>query len=266
MAEEKWLVSGQQTIEVDGVRRLKVGLVGGKIDIVAHDEPGTRIEVHSVDGKELRIRSSGGELELDHVQLGWDNWLDVVRGFRGRDRAEVSVLLPREVALRFGVISATGLITGIQSDATISTVSGELVVDGVEGDIVVNSVSGRVAVRNHAGRVAAHTVSGDLTVQGEVARFSANGVSGAVYLDLAGIPDQVKVNTVSGDVTARLEADAGARYTINTVGGRLDVDGADGTRVRGRYTGRYGELTRRWTDFSVNTVSGDVSVLHAVAV
>ena len=34
--------------------------------------------------------------------------------------------------------------------------------------------------------------------------------------------------------------------------------------MRGRYTGKYGELDGRWLDLRVNTVSGDISVLHAV--
>lgn len=264
MAEEKWLVSGPQVIEVDDIRRLKVGLVAGQIDIVGHDEPGTRIEVHAVEGKDLKIRRSGDQLEIDHPQLCWDNWLDVFRSFRGRDRADISLMVPREIELKFGVVSAGALIAGIRSDATVSTVSGDVVVDEVEGDIVLNAMSGELAVRTHRGRISAHTVSGDLTAHGEVTRFSSDGVSGDVYLDLAGVPDDVKVNTVSGAVTARLESDAGAQYTINTVSGRIQLDDGEITGVHGRYTGRYGTLERHWTDLVVNTVSGDVSVLHTV--
>lgn len=263
MPEEKWMVEGPQTIDLDDVTRLKVGLIGGQIDIVAHDEPTTRIEVHSVEGRPLKIRRTGHALEIDHPQLGWDNWLEVFRSFRGRDRAELSVMVPREVALKFGVVNATGLISGLKSDAAISTVSGDLVVDSLEGSIVVNSVSGEIAVREHTGSVTAHTVSGEITVQGEITRFSCDGVSSDVYLDLTGIPDEVKVNTVSGAVTARFQPEAGARYTVNSVSGRVRLDG-NTVRERGRSTGTYGVLERHWTDFQVNTVSGDVSALHAV--
>ena len=55
MAQETWLVSGEKVIDVDGVRRLKVALVAGQINVVGHDEPTARIEVHSVGGRELKI-------------------------------------------------------------------------------------------------------------------------------------------------------------------------------------------------------------------
>ena len=265
MAEEKWMVSGPQTIDLEGVRRLKVGLFGGQIDIVAHDEPTTRVEVHLVEGRELKVRRTGDQLEVDHPQLGWDNWTDVFRSFRGRDRADVSVMVPREVAVRLGVVSAGALVSGIRADASVSTVSGDVVIDGVEGELAANSVSGEVTVRNHTGPVTVHTVSGDITAQGELSRFGCDGVSAEVYLDLSGIPDVVKVNTVSGDVTARFAPDTPVRYTVNTVTGRVRLDGDHTSYERGRHTGRFGVLERRFTDFVVNTVSGGVSVLHSVS-
>ena len=42
MAEESWVVSGPQVIEVDEVRSLRVQLVAGRVDVVTHDEPGAR--------------------------------------------------------------------------------------------------------------------------------------------------------------------------------------------------------------------------------
>jgi len=48
MAEESWVVSGPQVIEVDEVRSLRVQLVAGRVDVVTHDEPGARVEVHDV--------------------------------------------------------------------------------------------------------------------------------------------------------------------------------------------------------------------------
>ena len=48
MAQEKWLVDGPKVIDIDGINKLKVGLIGGQVNIVGHDEPGVRIEVNSV--------------------------------------------------------------------------------------------------------------------------------------------------------------------------------------------------------------------------
>lgn len=264
MAQEKWLVDGPKTIDLEQIRSLKVGLIGGHIDIVAHDEPGARVEVHSVEGRPLKVAIDGDRLEIDHPQLSWENWLDVFANFTGKAKADISVMVPREVALKFGVVNATALIAGITGDATASTVNGDLQLDGVAGDVTLNSVNGELSVHDHHGRLSVHTVTGDVTAQGELTGFSSDGVSGSVYLDVVGEPDRVKINTVSGSVTARFDDASATSYRISTVSGKVQLDSATISIVRGTYNGRFGELDRHYTEFTANTVSGDVSVLHAV--
>jgi DUF4097 and DUF4098 domain-containing protein YvlB len=264
MAQEKWLVDGPKTIDIDSARTLKVGLFAGQIDIVAHDEPGVRVEVHSVSGKELKISIDGDTVEIDHPQLGWDNWFDVFRSWTAKASADVSVMVPRDIRIKLGVVSATTLITGVTTDSSLSTVSGDMVLDSISGDLSLNTVSGELTIRNHTGKINAHTVSGDITAEGRLHSFSSDGVSGSVFLDTAGIADEISVNTVSGAVTLRLEADTPASYTINTVGGKLQLDDGSISGIKGRYTGKFGNLDKHWADVRVNSVGGDVSVLRTV--
>jgi DUF4097 and DUF4098 domain-containing protein YvlB len=264
VAQEKWLVDGPKTIDIESARSLKVGLIGGQIDIVAHDEPGVRVEVHSVSGKPLKVSVDGDTVEIDHPQLSWDNWIEVFRSWTGRAKADVSVMVPRDIRVKLGVVSASALLSGVNEDASLSTVSGDLVVDGVSGDLSLNSVSGEITVRNHYGKIDAHSVSGDITAAGTLHRYASDSVSGAVMLDTVDIPDEIKVNTVSGAVTIRLEADVPASYALNTVGGKLQVGDTAITGVNGRFTGKWGDLDKRWTDVRVNTVGGNVNLLRAV--
>ena len=265
MAQEKWLVDGEKVIDIDMIRKLKVGLIAGQVNIIGHDEPGARVEVHSVHGRELKITIDGDTLEIDHPQLRWDNFIDVFRSFNGSARADLSITVPRDVALKFGVVSASALISGLTEDASISTVSGDVVIDNIYGDLQLNGVSGEIAVRNHYGNIYAHTISGDVTVSGEIMKFTADTVSGDVFADITGMPDEVRVNTVSGSVTTRLAADVPAQYKINTVSGRLQLDQSEITGVRGGFTGKYGTLDKHWLEFKANTVSGNISVLHSVS-
>ncbi len=86
-----------------------------------------------------------------------------------------------------------------------------------------------------------------------------------MFLDLAGVPDEVRVNTVSGNVTARLDAEAGATYSINKVGGRLQLDDAEVKGARGSLQGQVRRLERDAGPTCGSTPStGDISVLHAV--
>ncbi|WP_258072396.1 MULTISPECIES: DUF4097 family beta strand repeat-containing protein [unclassified Rathayibacter] len=266
MSLEKWLVQAGETkvIDLDVVRSVKVALVGGQIDVIAHDEPTARVEVHSVAGRPLKVSMDGDRLEIDHVQLRWDTIVDVVKGLGRRgDRADISLLVPRGVDLKFDTVSADGLVSGLHSDARVSTVGGDIVVDGLHGDIEVNTVHGELSVRSHTGRVTARTVSGDVTATGELTRFTVDGVSGSVFVDAEGTPDRIQANTVSGDLTIRVDEGLGARYRINTVSGTLQLDGSvvKGTFGRG-FTSTTGSLDSKWVDVAANSVSGDVVVVR----
>jgi hypothetical protein len=265
MTEEKWLLDGPKVIDLGAVRRLKVALVRGQVDIVGHDEPTTRVEVHSVSGKDLRVSLDDGVLEIDHPQLRWDNFIDVFRSFHGSARADVSILVPRDIALTLGVVSSTGLVSGLRSNASISTVNGDLVVDGLTGDISLNAVNGELSVQNHTGRITAHTVNGEITASGAISQFTSDGVSGDVFLDITGSPELIRINTVNGGVTARLDDGNAADYRINTVNGRIQLDDVQVSGVRGSYSGKFGTLDRSFLEFRANTVSGNVTVLHASA-
>ncbi|RZU63909.1 hypothetical protein EV379_0198 [Microterricola gilva] len=265
MAIEKWLIQPGQSkvIDLEFVRSLKVGMIGGKIDIIAHDETSARVEVHSVTGKELKVEIDGDRLEIDHPQLRWDNFLDVFKGFTGSAKAEVSVLVPRDVAIKLGVVSAEALVSGFACDAKLSTVTGDVVVDHVIGDLDVNTVNGEVSVGNHTGRVNVNTVSGDIVASGAITRFSADGVSGNMILDIVGTPSEINTNTVSGDLTVRLDAGLGERYRVNTVAGTVFLDDTTFKGTLGKGFERViGELAGSWLDLQANSVSGNISIVR----
>ncbi|MDQ0643994.1 DUF4097 family beta strand repeat-containing protein [Microbacterium murale] len=263
---EKWLIAPgeERVIDIAQATRLKVGLVGGQVDVIAHDEPGIRIEVHGVTIKDLRIESDGNEIEIDHPQLGWDNFLEVFRNFgSGGPRAEVSVAVPRSIALNLGVVSAGALISGLTNDARLNTVSGDIIVDTHTGDLTVNSVSGDVQVRGLTGSANANSVSGDVAITGSVRRATVDTVSGAILVDAAGAVNTINLNTVAGNSTIRLEETLPANYVARSMSGRMLIDGIDrGNTGPTNYTGSTGELAGSFVDVRTNSVSGDITVLR----
>ena len=266
MTLEKWLIKPGETrvIDLEDIRKLKVGLVGGQIDVVAHDEPGVRIEVHSVTIKDLRIEASGDVVEIDHAQLRWDNFLESFRNFgSGGPKAEISVAVPRGIALTLGVVSASALVSGLASGARLNTVSGDIIVDGLTGDLTVNAVSGDVQIRSLDGTLSANSVSGEIAATGAIRKATADTVSGDVLIDSTGRVDSVGVNTVSGDTTVRLDEGHAANYVLRTVSGRVTVDG---TKRSGsgptNWTDSVGELSGSFADVRANSVSGAVTVLR----
>lgn len=271
MTLEKWLVQPGETrvIDLDGIRTLKVGLVGGQVDVVAHDEPGVRIEVHSVTTRELRIEAKDGAIEIDHAQLRWDNFLEVFRNFgAGGPQAEVSIAVPRSVALTLGVVSASALVAGLESGAKLNTVSGDIIVDGLSGDVTVHSVSGDVQIRSLTGTFSANSVSGDVTATGTIRTASVDTVGGNALIDSSGPAQSIGFNTVSGAATVRLDEGLATKYALRTVSGKLRVDGVErsDSGIGSSYSGSVGELSGSFADVRANTVSGDVTVLRRAAV
>ncbi|WP_374315172.1 DUF4097 domain-containing protein [Microbacterium sp.] len=272
MTLEKWIIHPGETrvIDIEAVRSLKVGLIGGQIDVIAHDEPGARIEVHGVTVKDLRIEVVGDAVEIDHPQLRWDNFLEVFRNFTASGpKAEISVAVPRSVALNLGVVSASALVSGLQYDAKLNTVSGDLMVDGLTGDLTVNAVSGDVQVRDLVGALNANSVSGDVTATGTLTKATIDTVSGSTLIDSTGDLQAVNVNTVSGGVTVRVDEGHPANYVVRSVSGKVQVDGVmrsgNGTGPTTNFTGSVGELSGRFADVRANSVSGDVTVLRRPA-
>lgn len=263
---EKWLIAPgeERVIDIASASRLKVGLVGGQVDIVAHDEPGIRIEVHGVTIKDLRIESDGTQVEIDHPQLGWDNFLEVFRNFgSGGPKAEVSIAVPRSIALTLGVVSAGALVSGIRNDARLNTVSGEIIVDTLIGDLSVNSVSGDVQIRELTGTLSANSVSGDVAVTGAVRKATIDTVSGAALVDATGDVNTIALNTVAGSSTIRLDETLPANYVVRSMSGRLLIDGIErSTSGPSNYSGSTGELAGSFVDVRANSVSGNITVLR----
>jgi len=267
MTLEKWIIHPGETrvIDIETVRKLKVGLVGGQIDVIAHDEPGMRIEVHDVTVKDLRIEVTGDVVEIDHPQLRWDNFLEVFRNFgSGGAKAEISVAVPRAIALTLGVVSASALVSGIRNDARLNTVSGDIIVDGIIGDLTVNAVSGDVQVRKLVGALNANSVSGDVAATGEIRKATIDTVSGAMFVDSVGEIGQINLNTVSGNATMRLDEGLPANYVVRSVSGRVQLDGIvrSGGSPTTNYSGSVGELSGSFVDRRSNSVSGDVTVVR----
>ena len=267
MPEESWIVSGPQVIEVDEVRSLRVQLVAGRVDVVTHHEPGARVEVHDVDGRPLEVSLSNGELRVGYqfTLTGWEGFLEKFRNFRDKDRADVSIAVPRDLPTKVGTVSAEGLVAGIRAAASVSTVSGSVVVDGTRGRLKANSVSGEVVVRDHTGDLSLNTVSGEFAASGALTRVQANSVSGEVALDVTSGSTSIEATTVSGDVTVRLPDGEAVNVTANAVSGRLVVDGEDHS---GNMPGRKVVLRTNGarSHVSASTVSGNVTLLRGAPV
>ncbi|MGC5167811.1 DUF4097 family beta strand repeat-containing protein [Luteimicrobium sp. DT211] len=258
---QHWTVAEPTTIEVgETVDALEVTLVRGRIDVVAGDGPGSRVEVHALTGRPLEVDVSGRTLKVGYRNVGFAGFADKLRLFRSDESADVQVTVPADVALKLAVVKADGLVAGLRGNAKVSTVSGPVVVDQCTGDLTVSTVSGELVVRDHTGKVEVSSVSGATTVSGDVPGVTASTVSGDVTLDLTTTPRTVKVSAVSGDVVLRAPEVARLTLKLSAASGRVTVDGVE--QSARHHKGAVLAVPRALGSAVVNVVSGDLTVLE----
>ena len=183
--------------------------------------------------------------------------------------AGVGVLGPADCPVELGVVSADAIVSGISADRTaVKSVSGDVTLDGVRSDITAQTVSGDLESRRLAGTLRFTTVSGDLTVvRGETDQVKAETVSGDLTLDLDLLAGgRIDVSSVSGDLTVRMPETVGLTVDVKTMSGSLDsaFSGVQSERRPGKSSmrGTVGDGDGR---LSAKTVSGDVTLLRRAA-
>ncbi|MDQ0000498.1 DUF4097 family beta strand repeat-containing protein [Pseudarthrobacter sulfonivorans] len=266
MAENSWIVTGPQVIDVDGVRSLKLGMVRGRFDVVTHADPVTRVEISEVHGDPVAVSLTEGRLEVRHQLHGPQGWFKNLMGtvnHNSNNSAVISIAVPAGVDVEAGTVSGDGLVSRISGHTRLNTVSGSVMADGTAGELHVNTVSGEVIARNHDGVLTAKSVSGEVTASGRFSNIRANTVSGDMSFDLLSFTNDFGANSVSGDVTIRLPHDVGVDIVAKSASGVVVIDDHRYSQPGGKVetiAGPDGKLMLVRT----NSVSGKTSIFHGL--
>ncbi|GAB5077755.1 DUF4097 family beta strand repeat-containing protein [Arthrobacter sp. AD-310] len=265
MSDQTWSVTTPQTIDVDGVASLKLGMVRGRFDVVKHQEPVTRIEISDIHGDPVAVSLSGGRLEIRHQLHGAQGWFKNLMGavnHNSENSAVVSIAVPDNVDVEAGIVSGDGLVAGISGHTRLNTVSGSVMADGTDGELHVNTVSGEVTARNHTGVLTAKSVSGEVTASGRLTNVRASTVSGDLSFDLQGVPLDFGSNSVSGDLTIRLPHDVGVDIVSKSASGAVVIDNQRYAQAGGKVETIAGPDAKLML-VRTNSVSGTTSIVHS---
>ena len=289
---QTWQIDSPRVIDVgdenERVGKLTVGVVGGRVDVVTHDDsPTARIEVTHVEGAPVQVTWNAltGSLKITHGKE-WDKTTDqgvfemlkrTLEGF-GRNKVRVSISVPTGTNSTVSTVSADAVVSGVRNRVKVNTVSGTTTVSDIEGDIDLNSVSGAVEGDDLHGSTKVNTVSGSVTLQSSTLPVvKANTVSGDITLDLLDGHSVIDSNSVSGDITVRAPL-AGFDVEGNTATGQVVVDGqrlSHGMNANGWQHGQPGPHGGRGKGggrlregdgalrVKANAVSGSVVILRA---
>lgn len=261
---EKWKIEQPEQIDLgEGVHKLRLTAVGGRINVIGVDGPAA-LEVTRVSGPPLNVELTDGELVVKHgedLRFGLFGWL--TRG--ARQEVELSLSIPPDALVELTVVSGPVVLSNFHERVTVKGVSGELTLAGVYGPTSISTVSGAVTVEQATDDLTVRAVSGPITViAGAGGEIDLNTVAGAITVDLEEpMPGRVHTTCVSGALTVRLPYDPDVEVNISSTSGRATTAFPEITRSRqpgsSRLTGTIGAGTSR---LSGHTVSGSITLLR----
>ncbi|MGN7148046.1 hypothetical protein ACTHQ6_03495 [Arthrobacter sp. SAFR-179] len=265
MTGQAWTVTEPQTMDIDGVTSLKLGMVRGRFQVVTHTGPGVRLELAEVHGDPVAVSLNSGRLEVRHQLHGAQGWFKNLMetvNHNSENSAVITIAIPQGVEVEAGTVSGEGIISGISAHVRLNTASGSVVADSTTGELQVSIISGSVDVRNHHGVLTAKSVSGAVTASGHFTNVRTNTVSGHLNFELLGFTRDFGSNSVSGDLTIVLPHDVGADIVAKSAGGAVILDGRQCLLANGKVetiAGPDGQLMLVRT----NSVSGRTSIVHS---
>jgi hypothetical protein len=277
MAHE-WRIEGPRVLDIgdenERVGKLEVGIVGGRVDVVTHDDsPTARVEVTSVEGLPVKVTWDGTTLRVLHGKE-WDNnnVMEMLkRTFEhfGRNKVTVSISIPTDAAATVATVSGEAVVSGLRNVVKVNSVSGSLIVSDVRGEVDMYTVSGTVDGDGLTGSANVNSVSGTVTLQrSDLPDVKINTVSGDIAVDLTSGRSRIRSNSVSGDVTVRAPLD-GFDVEANTASGSVVVDGRQLSKGFGGGGPHGHERTGRLRvgdgalEIKANAVSGSIVVLRS---
>ena len=264
---ERWKIEQPEQLEIgEGVHRLRLTAVGGRINVLGVDGPAA-LEVNRISGPPLNIELEDGELTVKHgedLRSGLFGWLS--RG--ARQEVELSISVPPDALVELTVVSGPVVLSNFHERVTVKGVSGELTLAGVYGPTSVSTVSGAVTVEQATDDLKVRAVSGSITVlAGAGGDISLNTVAGAITLDLEDpMPGKVHATCVSGGLTVRLPHDPDVEVDITSTSGRATTAFGEVTRSRQPGSSRlHGTIGSGAAQLKGHTVSGSITLLRREA-
>ncbi|ABY23124.1 conserved hypothetical protein [Renibacterium salmoninarum ATCC 33209] len=264
MNDQHWSIESPQTLEIDDVTELKLNAVGGRFDVVVHDEPVTRLAIAEISGDSLEIHFSNGALQIKHGHHDASRWLAKNNPVESPNRLVITISVPATTAIDAGTVSGDGLVQGINGRVKVSLVSGSVISDSTQGSVAANTVSGEVIVRDHQGDLSLNSVSGEMTASGALSSVKTNTGTGDVTLDCLGPIQKISSNSVSGDLLIRLPQQLAVDLSATSVASNITIND-ESIRVLGNTKRSFGERSNGAVQINCVSVTGAISVVNQLS-
>lgn len=208
----------EQAFSMEGVSRVSVENVNGRVEATAWDRPYLRVKAVKT------ARGGNAEETLKETEI---------RVRKVGDRIEIVTICPQRRRL-FGFLDWG-------SDR--ATVDYELHIPA-GAEVKVETTNGKVAASGFGKSVSAEAVNGSIELKEMECPVRATTVNGSVRLAFKGLLKKARLETVNGSVDVAFDRQSSIRYDLETVNGRIEgdfelvVEGKFGPKeARGSYNG-----------------------------
>ncbi|MFN7782338.1 MAG: DUF4097 family beta strand repeat-containing protein [Lysobacterales bacterium] len=232
--------------------RVSVSNIKGSIRIVGVEGSTLRLRGQLGENAELKLSADDPEavsIEIEYPSSSGWGW-----GVSSGGDTDLEIELPNDARLDVEAVSASIDVRGVSGRSLkIGAVSGDVDVrDSAPQRLDLETVSGGQRIRTGASEIDLASVSGSIEVEANAAlRLRAEAVSGSVDLRLPQPIDELRVETVSGEVRASAGPSASGLLRIETLSGalRLELPAATSARIEaesfsGRIRSPVGEVVR----------------------
>lgn len=217
------------------------------------------------DGEDVTVCADSGTLHCTQTESGVllieesaSHTRGILKTIFNPGCGTVTLTLPRRHWDSVRLTTASGDIfmnDDLDADRLIiQTANGDVIARGVTGSLKADSANGDIVAEGSFGAVQVGAASGDIILRGSSAgNVKLNSASGDVALTLDHLPEQVSVNTCSGDCRVSIPGNQGFTLSSSTMSGDLRTNfPLEGSKGHKTYLGGGN------SHISISTMSGDV--------
>lgn len=254
----------EQTFNVASPATLKLGNIGGSVDIQAGEDgtihvlairqPGSSNPEHTTIEM---LQAEDGSVSIN-TRFNEDIW-NWIWDSQVRD-VEYIIKAPRLCSINVSAVSSDLHIEGFEGKFSFKTVSGDMNLGSLTGSFNVETISGDVSGQGLVGDINMKLVSGDANLQASnFPSVNVNTVSGDVVLNTTLVEGPYKFHSVSGDVHLLTPVTSQFNVELHSVSGDFNTNLplTHSSQSIGRFTASAGTGGAR---INMNSVSGDLWV------
>lgn len=266
-AKEYKILDGNVSFEDENIKNIEINYVGGEINV--YETENNSINVYEeFDSDEVNNSDYYAHYLVKNNKL-------TIQFCKSGKRVKSKISKAKTLNLHFPKISSVSLTInfvsadlnyyGLSNDSTIknleiSGVSGDSTIENLSADnFKLDSVSGSSTLKNvNINNCKFNMVSGEINISGVVNQNKINTVSGDISLTLKNMPENLDVDGVSAKINISMQD------SLDDTGFTLDVDKVSGkvtTNLPVKFEKNRLVYKNGSKKYSIDTVSGDVSII-----